>query len=81
MLRDQLVSQYTGDPATDGYGIYLVLWFGEVDGHRTPPPPSRVRRDSPRALKARLEEALTPEEARKISVCVIDVSVPSDKVQ
>ena len=76
-LRDQLIAQYTRDPATDGYGIYLVLWFGEVDGQRTPPPPSGVRPDGPEALKARLEEALTREEARKISVCVIDVSAPA----
>ena len=75
-LRDQLIAQYTRDPATDRYGIYLVLWFGEVDGHRTPPPHSGVRPDSPEALKARLEDALTPEERRKISVCVIDVSAP-----
>lgn len=80
-MRDQLMAQYSRDPATDGYGIYLVLWFGEVDGHRTPPPPSGVRPDSPEALKARLEGALTPEEARKISVCVIDVSAPAAKPQ
>ena len=78
-LQDQLIAQYTRDPETDGYGIYLVLWFGEVDGHRNPPPPSGVYPDSPEALKARLEDALTPEEARKISVCVIDVSAPSAK--
>ena len=78
-LRDQLITQYTRDPATDGYGIYAVLWFGEVDGHRTPPPPSGVRPDGADALKARLEETLKPEEARKISVCVIDVSAPPDK--
>ncbi len=79
--RDQLIAQYTRDPATDGYGIYLVLWFGEVDGHRTPPPPSGIRPDSPEGLKVRLEETLTPHEARKISVCVIDVSAPDPKPQ
>ena len=73
-LRNQLMAQYTRDLATDGYGIYLVLWLGNGAGHRTPPPPSGVRPDSPEALKARLEEVLTPEEARKISICVIDVS-------
>ena len=76
-----MIAQYTHDPATDGYGVYLVLWFGEVDGHRTPPPPSSVRPDSSEALKARLEEAMTPEEARKIAVCVLDVSAPSAKPQ
>ena len=76
-LRDQLIAQYTRDPATDGYGVYLVLWFGEVCGQRKPPPPSGVYPDSPEALKARLEKSLKPEEARKISVCVIDVSAPA----
>ena len=70
------MTQYARDPATDGYGIYLVLWFGEIALHRTPPPLSGVRPGGPEALKARLEETLTPEEARKISVCVIDVSAP-----
>ena len=74
--RDQLIAQYARDPATNGHGIYLVLWFGEVDGHRTPPPPSGVRPDCPEALKARLEDALSPDGTRKISVCVIDVSAP-----
>ena len=77
-LRDQLIAQYTCDPGTDGYGIYLVLWFGEIDRHRTPPPPSGVRPNGPDALKVRLEETLDPEEARKIAVCVIDVSAPAD---
>ena len=80
-LRDQLIARYIRDPATDGYGIYLMLWFGELDGQRTPPPPTGVRPKGPDALKARLEEALTPEEARKISVCVIDVSAPAADVQ
>ena len=36
-LRSQLIERYTIDPATGGYGIYLVLWFGEDAGRRTPP--------------------------------------------
>ena len=28
-MRDQLIAQYTIDPNTDGYGIYLVFWFGK----------------------------------------------------
>ena len=76
-LRSQLIARYTIDPATGGYGIYLVLWFGEDAGRRTPLPASGPRPDGPGALKARLEEDLTPEEARRISVCVIDVSAPA----
>ena len=76
-LRSQLIARYTIDPATGGYGIYLVLWFGEDSSRRTPLPPSGFRPDGPGALKARLEEDLTPDEARRISVCVIDVSAPA----
>ena len=75
-LHDQLISQYARDPATNGCGIYLVLWFGEIDGCRTPPPAKDKRPPSPDALRQRIQGQLTPEEARKISVCVIDVSAP-----
>ena len=71
--RNQLIAQYTIDPNTDGYGIYLVFWFGK---DRTPPPPSGTRPTNSEELKERLEATLSPNEARKISVCVIDVSRP-----
>ncbi len=29
-MHDQLMAMYTIDPETDGYGIYLVLWFEDV---------------------------------------------------
>ena len=76
-LREQLMARYARDPATDGYGIYVVLWFGEVDGCRTLPPPSDVRPRGPDALRQRLQDTLTREEARKISVCVVDLSAPA----
>ena len=72
--RDQLIALYTTDPATGGYGIYLVLWFGEAAGRRIPPPPFGTRPDGPDTLQARLEQLLTPDEKRRISVCVMDVS-------
>ena len=34
--RAQLIPSYTTDPATEGYGIYLVLWFGADDTKRDP---------------------------------------------
>ena len=71
--RNQLIAQYTSAPDTDGYGIYLVFWFGK---DRTPPPPSGTRPTNAEELKKRLEATLSPDEARKISVCVIDVSRP-----
>ncbi|MDE2845568.1 MAG: hypothetical protein OXO51_02545 [Gemmatimonadota bacterium] len=70
-MHRQLIKKYVRDPATDGYGIYLVFWFGE---EYTQAPPTRKRPDSPQELQVRLEATLSPDEARKISVCVIDVS-------
>ena len=70
-MHKQLIKQYVRDPATDGYGIYLVFWLGE---EYTQAAPYGKRPDSPQELRERLTETLSPEEARKISVCVIDVS-------
>lgn len=69
--RAQLIKQYTRDPATDGYGIYLVFWFGS---HLTQRVPSGRRPASPQELREHLEETLTEDERRKISIKVIDVS-------
>ncbi len=73
-LRKQLIAQYTSDPTTSGFGIYLVLWFGASDTKR---PPDGQRPESPEALRQRLMQQLTPDEARKISVIVLDVTKPS----
>ena len=75
-IQDQLIAKYTIDPDTDGYGIYLVFWFGE---EYTQPPPSGTRPANAKEMEERLEDSLSPEEARKISVCVIDVSIPEGK--
>ena len=74
-LRNQLIDQYTTDPATGGYGIYLVFWFGR---EYTQPAPSGVPPTGPEELRERLKAAanLSPVEARKISICVIDLSRP-----
>lgn len=71
--KNQLIKLYTSAPDTDGYGIYLVFWFGK---DRTPPPPSGTRPANAKELKKRIEATLSPAEVRKISVCVIDVSRP-----
>ena len=76
-LREQLIAQYVRDIDTDGYGIYLVLWFGqfgEPGRARLPPPPTGDLPRSPGELQERLEAMLARDEKRKISVCVMDVS-------
>ena len=74
-IRRQLIGKYTTDPATSGYGIYLVLWFG---ADMTKPPPDGARPTTPDELRQRLEQELTTDEARKISVIVLDVTKPGE---
>ncbi len=73
--RDQLIAKYTTDPTTGGYGIYVPLWFGRVDSRPTCLPHGH-RPTTAEELQQRLEQDLTPEEARKISVIALDVSKP-----
>lgn len=75
-LRKQLIGQYAQAPKSEGYGIYLVLWFGEVakvcvpnDGGKRP--------QASEELRARLEAQLAPEERQRIFVRVLDVSRPA----
>ena len=72
--RNQLIPKYTTDPKTDGYGIYLVFWFGKE--HTQAPPPSGSSPMNAKELKEQMEATLSPEEGRKVSVGVIDVSRP-----
>ena len=74
-IRTQLIAKYTTDPATSGYGIYLVLWFGADE---TVPGPDGDRPAAPAELEQNLANTLTPDEARKVSVIVLDVTKPGD---
>ena len=74
-IKTQLIAKYTWDPGADGYGIYLVFWFGDTERCRPtpgagPPPKSAAE------IKKRLRSALSANEKLKISICVIDVSEP-----
>ena len=70
-LRHQLIAKYTGDPGAAGYGIYLVLWFGSQHCQN---PEAGVRPRSGLDLAERLRGTLSEEEARLVSICVIDVA-------
>ena len=74
-IRTQLIPKYTRDPGADGYGIYLVFWFGDADGCR-PTPRSGPRPKSAEELRQALLSTLSDSERRKITVIVIDVSKP-----
>ena len=77
-MRDQLMAKYTTDPATEGYGIYLVLWFADLDKPISRSPDG-VRPSSPDEFRQWLERDLTADEARKISVIVMDVTKPGGR--
>ena len=72
-LSDQLIAQYTTDPATSGHGTYLVLWFG---ADKTARSPVRNRPATPDELRELLEGDLAPDQTSKISVRVLDVTKP-----
>ena len=77
-MRNQLIAKYTRDPGAEGYGIYLVFWFGR---DRCKRPPTGPASETPTALREQLLASanLSLEERRKISVCVIDVSKPESQ--
>ena len=70
-IENQLIAKYARDPGTDGYGIYLVFWFGRK--HCRPPGEGTKPRDAGE-LQERLLNGLNADQKRKISVCVIDVA-------
>ena len=72
-IRTQLIAKYTRDPGAGGYGIYLVFWLG---AERCQPPERGARPKNPAELEERLRNTLSTEEARLISICVVDVSKP-----
>ena len=70
-IHNQLIARYSSDPDSDGFGIYLVFWFGP---NGTAVGPDGDRPSSASELMERLQAKLTRDQARKISVCVVDVS-------
>lgn len=74
--RDQLQAQYACDPRTEGFGIYLVIWFGEQRGkkRRVTSPPAGVPRPISAAECQKLLNELTAEHADRLVTIVIDTS-------
>ena len=77
-VADQLVPKYATAPESSGFGIFLVMWFGQG---KTPVPPTGRRPKTPDELRARLEEHLAGPYRHKISVIVIDVSAVGQSVE
>ena len=70
-IHEQLIPLYTLDPAAQGRGIFLVIWFGE---RNMPAPSSGKKPKSAIELEVRLIETLADEERKLIDVFVLDVS-------
>lgn len=70
-LWTQLIKQYTRDLDTQGYGIYVIFWFGTGATH---PPPEGKKPSSADEMKQALLGMMTDEEKRLIGLCVIDCS-------
>lgn len=70
--HDQLDGQYTTDPDAQGVGIYLVLWFN----HQPRPAPEGARPTSAAHLEQLLRARIPPDDQRRLSVVVLDLSLP-----
>ena len=76
-LHDQLIGKYCLDPDSHGFGLYMVLWFG--DTQRYPPTPfNGTRPQTADELQSRLIESLNGADRTRIAVVVVDVSQPGD---
>lgn len=75
-IRTQLIAKYARDPGAYDHGIYLVFWFGDTVSCR-PTPGEGVPPRNADELEQGLRGTLSAEEQLKISICVIDVSMPT----
>ena len=76
-VSEQLVPRYTLDPGSQGYGVYLVLWFG-TDRVKAPPRPLS-KPTSASELEQMLTDRLSETEQPLIKICVVDVAAPANK--
>lgn len=73
-ITEQLVPKYTRDPKADGYGIYLVFWFGSDRKYMRIVSPHGGIPKKPEELRALLRKGLDPIQKNRIYIVVIDVS-------
>lgn len=71
-ISEQLASNYTRDPKADGFGVYLVFWFGAR--YMKVIAPKGCIPNEPEELKSLLEKQLDPPLREKIRIVMIDVS-------
>jgi hypothetical protein len=75
--QSQLERAYTRDPNTSGYGIYLVLWFGDDRPRPMPRPPGDASRPATwMEMEEMLRQTIPVNQRRRIAVVVVDVTDP-----
>lgn len=74
-MDEQLLARYANDPATQGFGIYLVIWHGE-NGNGCKTPPQDLDIPAPKdACELRMAlEKIKPSD--QFAVHVVDASKP-----
>jgi hypothetical protein len=73
----QLIEKYARDWRSNGRGIYLVLWCGNVGGKSMPKHPDGLAAPTtPSRLREMLLERLSESERSKIDIFVFDISKP-----
>ncbi len=76
-IQSQLKTRYIRDPGTEGYGIFIVFWFGDTEDCRPTPSLTGLRPASSQELQTQLTSTLSADEQLKIRISVIDVAVPT----
>jgi len=74
---NQLERFYTHDPEAQGFGVYVVFWFGKKRPALIPVPPGgQLRPTSGEEMETALRAALPTEFQQRVTTVVIDVSGP-----
>ena len=73
--ENQLERLYARDPEAEGYGIYVVFWFGNKRRGPIPTPPNGINRpQSAENLETSLRALIPNEKRHNLEVVVIDVT-------
>lgn len=77
--ENQLDRLYTRDPRAQGYGIYLVFWFGDKRPRSMPKPPNSLPKpNTAQELENALQSLIKADDQNRLAVVVIDVTRPED---
>jgi len=77
--ENQLDRLYTRDPQAQGYGIYLVFWFGDKRPRSMPKPPNSLPKPkTAQELENTLRSLIKADDQNRLAVVVIDVTRPEE---